>query len=75
MIEYTIISIDSWEYPIDFLVLQTKSQLNGYSLILGMPWISTTDAYIGCREDNMTIIDGLSQKQIVLYPPTQPLVT
>ena len=23
----------------------------------------------------MTIIDGLSQKQIVIYPPTQPLIT
>jgi hypothetical protein len=63
MLEDIIISIDSWEYPTDFLVLQTKSQFNGYPLILGRPWLATTDAYIGCREGNMTITDGLSQKK------------
>ena len=30
-------SVDSWEYPVEFLVLQPKSQLGGYSLILGRP--------------------------------------
>jgi hypothetical protein len=75
MLEDIIISIDSWEYPTDFLVLQPKSQSNGYPLILGRPWLATTDAYIGCRAGNMTIIDGLSQKKIVLYPPSQPLIT
>jgi hypothetical protein len=75
MLEDIIISIDSWEYPTDFLVLQPKSQSNGYPLILGRPWLATTDAYIGCRAGNMTITDGLSQKKIVLYPPAQPLIT
>ena len=32
-----IISVDSWEYPDDFLVLQPKSQLGGHPLILGRP--------------------------------------
>jgi hypothetical protein len=50
MLEDIIISIDSWEYPTDFLVLQTKSQFNGYPLIFGRPWLATIDAYIGCRE-------------------------
>ena len=71
MLEDIIISIDSWEYHTDFLVLQPKSQSNGYPLILGRPWLAITDAYIGCR----VITDGLSQKQIVLYPPAQPLIT
>jgi hypothetical protein len=75
MLEDIILSIDSWEYPTDFLVLQTKSQFNGYPLILGRPWLATTDAYISCRVGNMTITDGQSQKYIVLYPPTQPLIT
>jgi hypothetical protein len=44
-----IISIDSWEYPIDFLVLQHKSQTNGYPLILGRPWMVMINACIGCR--------------------------
>jgi hypothetical protein len=74
MIEDVIIYIDYWEYPIDFLVLQTKSQFNGYPLILGRPYMATIYAYIGCREGNMTIIDGLSQNKIIIYPLSQPLI-
>jgi hypothetical protein len=37
MLEDIIISINSWEYPINFLVLQTESQFNAYPLILGRP--------------------------------------
>lgn len=62
MLEDIIIFIDSWEYPTDFLILQTKSQFNGYPLILGRHWLAKTYAYIGCREDNMTITDDLSPK-------------
>ena len=32
-----VISVDSWEYHVDFLVLQPKSQLGGHPLILGRP--------------------------------------
>jgi hypothetical protein len=75
MLEDIIISIDSWEYPTDFLVLQIKSQSNGYPLIFGRSWLTTTDAYIGCRVGNIAITDVLSQKKIVLYPPAQPSIT
>ena len=30
-----VISVDSWEYLVDFMVLQTKSNLGSYPLILG----------------------------------------
>jgi hypothetical protein len=75
MLEDIIISIDSLKYPTNFLFLQPKSQSNVYPLILGMLWLVTTNAYIGCRAGNMTITDGLSQKKIVLYTPAQPLIT
>jgi hypothetical protein len=29
------ISVDSWEYPIDFLVINLISRLDGHPLILG----------------------------------------
>ena len=32
-----VISVDSWEYPTDFLVLQPKLQVGGHPLILGRP--------------------------------------
>ena len=41
-----IISVDSWEYPAEFLVLQPKSQLGGHPLILGRPLLATGDACI-----------------------------
>ena len=67
-----IISVDSWEYPTDFLVLQTKSQLRGHPLILRRPWLATVDACISCRSGSMTISDGTKTKKLTLYPPSRP---
>ena len=66
-----IISIDSWEYPTNFLVLQPKSQLGGHPLILGRPWLATADACISCRSGSMTISDGTETKNLTLYPLAQ----
>ena len=44
-----VVSIDSWEYLMEFLVLWPKSQLGGNPLIFGRPWLATTNAYISCR--------------------------
>ena len=66
-----MVSIDSWEYPVDFLVIHPKDKLTRYPLILGRPWLATTDAYVSCRARNMTIKNGHMSKQLVLYPPTQ----
>jgi len=74
IVEDVMVSIDSWEYPADFLVLQPKPKLTGYPLILGRPWLATADAYISCRTGNMTIKNGYMSKQLVLYPPAQPLL-
>ena len=43
-----VISVDSWEYPTNFMVLQPMSQLVGHPLILGIPWLATADACISC---------------------------
>ena len=67
-----MVSIDSWEYPADFLVLQPKAKFIGYPLILGRPWLATSNAYISCKAGNMTIKNGHMSKQLVLYPPSQP---
>jgi len=48
IVEDVMVSIDSWEYLVDFFVLQPKAKLTGYPLILGRPWLDTTDAYISC---------------------------
>jgi hypothetical protein len=41
------ILVDSWEYPADFLIINPKSGHEGNPLILGKPWLTTIDAYIG----------------------------
>jgi len=74
VVEDVMVSIDSLEYPTDFLVLQPKAKFNGYPLILGRPWLDTVDAYISCRVGNMTIKNGHLSKELVLYPPAQPSI-
>ena len=67
-----MVSINSWEYPTKFLVLQPKANLNGYPLILGSPSLAIIDAYISCRARNITIKSGHISKYLVLYAPAQP---
>jgi hypothetical protein len=73
-LEYISILIDSWEYPVDFLVINPRIRLDGHPLILGRPWLATTDAYIGCPTCNMTIARGSVIKNLILYPPAKPSV-
>ena len=74
IVEDVMVSIDYWEYPADFLVLQPKAKLTRYPLILGRPWLATTDAYISCRDGKMTIKNDHMSKQLLLYRPTQTLL-
>jgi len=71
-LEDVIILVDSWDYPIDFLVLQTQYLVGGHPLILGRPWLTTTDSYIGCRSGHMVISNGHNIKNLVFYPLVEP---
>jgi len=37
VLEDVCVSLDSWEYPIDFMVLTPKNNLGGHPLILERP--------------------------------------
>jgi len=71
ILEEIIVSLDSWEYLVDLLILQPKTNLGGHPLILGRPWLATADAFIGYRSGSMIIAHGDERKHITLYPPTQ----
>jgi hypothetical protein len=73
VIEDLNISVESWNYPVDFTVLQPKTKLGGHPLILGRPWLATDDAFISCRSGSMTISNGYETKQLTLYPHATPL--
>ena len=70
-----MVSVYSWEYPADFLIINPKNRLDGHPLILGRPWLATVNAYIGCRQGSMTITRGSNIKNLTLYPPAHPSVT
>jgi len=38
VLEDTVIIVDSWRYPTEFLVLKTKPNPGGHPMILGRPW-------------------------------------
>jgi len=69
VLEDICVSLDSWEYPIDFMVLTPKNNLGGHPLILGRPWLATTNDFIDCRSSDMFISDGNSTNKFTLYPP------
>ena len=73
MIENIVVTLDSLEYPVDFMILSPKVNLSSYPIILGRPWLSIADPNKSCRSWNMTISNGQATKQFDLYPPTQPL--
>ena len=72
VLDDVIISLDSWEYPVDFIVLRLKNPVGGNPLILGRPWLATADAYIGCHSDDTYISHGDSRKKVTLYPLPDP---
>ena len=72
LIEDVIVTIDSWDYPTDFLILSPKVKLVRYHVVLGRPWLATTDAKINCRSGSMTISNGQAIRKLALYPPVQP---
>ena len=67
------VSLDSWEYPMDFMILTPKNNLGSHPLILGRPWLATTNAFISCRSGDICISDGNSTKKFTLYPPAKTI--
>jgi len=73
VLEDISVSLDSWEYPVDFMILTPKSNLGGHPIFLGRPWLATADAFISCRSGDMYISNGNSTKKFNLYPPARAI--
>ena len=69
-----IVTLASWEYPVEFLVIHLRNPAKGHLVILGRPWLSTTNAFIGCREGEMNISNGISMNKPTIYPPAQLII-
>ena len=68
------VSVYSWEYPVDFMILTPNNNLEGHPLILGRHWLATVDAFINCISGDIFIFDGSSTKKFTLYPPTKTMI-
>ncbi|XP_020522091.1 uncharacterized protein LOC18432918, partial [Amborella trichopoda] len=61
IVEDVLIQIDKFYYPVDFLILDTQSEVNLESkipIILGRPFLATANALINCRNGLMKISFG-----------------
>lgn len=47
MVEDLVITLDSWEYLTNFMILSPIAILRGYTIILGRPWLATWMSIIG----------------------------
>lgn len=74
VLEHVCVSLDSWEYHVDFMVLTPKNNSGGHPLILGMPWLATANAFNGCRSGDMFISGGNFKKKFTLYPPARTTI-
>eukprot|EP00253_Pinus_taeda_P004662 PITA_04662 len=73
VLEDILVSLDSWEYLVDFMILTPKGNLGGHPLILGRPWLATANSFISCRSGDMYISDGNSTNKFNLYPPAKAI--
>jgi len=72
-IDDLIVTVASWEYPVDFLIISSRDPTKGHPVILGRPWLATANAFIGCRAGEMCISNGTSTKTLIHYPLAQPV--
>ena len=57
VLEDISVSLNSWEYHVDFMILTPKNNLGGHPLILGRPWLAIVDDFISCRSGDMYVSD------------------
>jgi len=74
VLEDVFVSLYSLEYLVDFMILTPKNNLGGHPLILGRPWLTTTDDFMICRSGDMFIFDGNSIKKFTLYPIEKTMI-
>ena len=48
------------------MVIESKDPSKGHPIILVIPWLATTNDFIGCRDGEMTISNGLSTQRLLL---------
>jgi hypothetical protein len=66
----SVIKIENFYYPVDFIILDTEPTLhpnNGIPIILGRPFLAITNALINCRNGRMKITFGSMTAELNIF--------
>ncbi|XP_022883347.1 uncharacterized protein LOC111400142 [Olea europaea var. sylvestris] len=74
VVEDVLIQVDKFYYPVDFLVLDVKVEMDvnsKISIILGRPFLATTNTLINCRNGMMKLTFGNMTLEVNIFHVTK----
>ncbi|RVW63953.1 hypothetical protein CK203_056785 [Vitis vinifera] len=72
LIEDVLVQVDKFYYPVDFVVLDTDSTVkeeNYVPIILGRPFLATSNAIVNCRNGVMQLTFGNMTLELNIFHP------
>jgi len=69
IVEDVIVQVDKFIYPVDFIVLDTQpvEAWNSFPVILGRPFLATSNALINCRNGLMKLSFGNMTLEMIIF--------
>ncbi|RVX16166.1 Retrovirus-related Pol polyprotein from transposon 297 [Vitis vinifera] len=78
IIEDVLVQVDNFYYPVDFVVLDTDpfvKESNYVPIILGRPFLATSNAIINCRNGLMQLTFGNMTLELNIFYMSKKLIT
>ncbi|RVW69552.1 Retrovirus-related Pol polyprotein from transposon 297 [Vitis vinifera] len=78
IIEDVLVQVDNFYYPVDFVVLDTNplvKEANCVPIILGRPFLATSNAIINCRNELMQLTFGNMTLELNIFHMSKKLIT
>ena len=78
IIEDVLVQVDNFYYPVDFVVLDTYpivKETNYVPIILGRPFLATSNAIINCRNGLMQLTFGNMTLELNIFYMSKKLIT
>ncbi|RVW98334.1 hypothetical protein CK203_034243 [Vitis vinifera] len=78
IIEDVLVQVDNFYYPVDFVVLDTDpivKEANYVPIILGRPFLTTSNAIINCRNGLMQLTFGNMTLELNIFYMSKKLIT
>nr|CAN81828.1 hypothetical protein VITISV_031285 [Vitis vinifera] len=78
IIEDVLVQVDNFYYPVDFVVLDTDpivKEANYVPIILGRPFLATSNAIINCRNGLMQLTFGNMTLELNIFYMSKKLIT